>query len=585
MFLTSRMMRALLVVAALSAACAEDETPPAAVTPPASPTLAVSPALKQLHFSWGLSSGADRYQLMTDADGSGSFAEIGSALGSTATSYDHDIAVHLLDWTRQRFRLDACNSAGCTSSATVGVQDQSAAAVGYFKASDTKPRDLFGESVAVSADGSTLAVGAVGRLSGTGIVFVFARQDGTWMQQGVVRGTENRTGLSFGTAVALSGNGDLLVVGAPLESGASAGVNGDEQETGRSASGAVYVFERSGSVWSRQAYLKASNPDEGDQFGASVAVAVGGDTIAVGAPLEDSGERRINGRPLNNALDAGAAYVFVRKGRSWAQQAYVKASNTDAGDWFGLALALSADGDTLAVGAPLESGASPDIGGDQTSNGLLKAGAVYVFSRVGSDWRNPAYIKASNPGAKDWFGFAVALAGDGRTLAVGAPEEDGIGGGHNTNQHTNGLPSAGAVYAFSLSGRTWTPRAYIKASNPDIQDEFGWALALSDDGSALVVGAPGESSDASGVGGHDANNSKLEAGAVYTFTRATNWAQQAYVKASNPWRRHHFGHGVGLSADGQTLFVGAPDEGGAATGIGGDQGDRTALQAGAAYLY
>ncbi len=110
------------------------------------------------------------------------------------------------------------------------------------------------------------------------------------------------------------------------------------------------VFVRSGTTWSQQAYLKASNTGAGDRFGGSVSVS--GDTVVVGAYLEDSSTTGVNSTPNNSATDSGAAYVFVRGGTTWSQQAYLKASNTGANDYFGNSVAVS--GDTVVVGAPYE---------------------------------------------------------------------------------------------------------------------------------------------------------------------------------------------------------------------------------------
>src|SRR5206468_2416155 len=158
----------------------------------------------------------------------------------------------------------------------------------------------------------------------------------------------------------------------------------------------------------------------------------------------------INGNQTDNpaTMDAGAVYVFTRSGQTWSQQAYVKASNTDAGDSFGGSVALSADGDTLAVGVSLEDSVAMGIGGNQADNtATMDAGAVYVFARNGTTWTQQAYVKASNTGAGDAFGFIVALSSDGGTLAVGANGEASAATGIDGNQADNSATNAGAVYA------------------------------------------------------------------------------------------------------------------------------------------
>jgi len=132
----------------------------------------------------------------------------------------------------------------------------------------------------------------------------------------------------------------------------------------------------------------------------------------------------------------------------------------------------------------------------------------------------------------------------------------------------------------------WTQQAYVKASNTDAGDRFGWSVALSGDGSTLAIGARWEDSNATGIDGDQADNSASFAGAVYVFVRdeLDIWTQQAYVKASNTDADDEFGHSVALSGDGSTLAVGAYLEASNATGIDGDQADNTAF-AGAVYLY
>ena len=198
-------------------------------------------------------------------------------------------------------------------------------------------------------------------------------------------------------------------------------------------------------------YAKASNTGSGDRFGYAVALSADGRTLAVGADLEDSATTGINGEPENNAAnDSGAVFVFRRDaGLAWVQEAYVKALNANAGDGFGFAVGLSADGSTLAVGAPFESSSATGVEGDQASNAASLSGAVYVFRRSADGvWAQEAYVKASNTDDSDRFGYAVALSGDGVTLAVGAIGEDSSATGINGDQTSNLVSFAGAVYVF-----------------------------------------------------------------------------------------------------------------------------------------
>jgi hypothetical protein len=333
-------------------------------------------------------------------------------------------------------------------------------------------------------------------------------------------------------------------------------------------------------ISAQEAYVKASNTDKADRFGWAVAFSSDGNTLAISAVGENSGAA---GNQADNTLvEAGAVYVFVRSGASWVQQAYIKASNPDSRDQFGTSIALSADGNTLAVGAQGESSAAMGIGGEQLDNTTLNAGAVYIFVRSGTTWTQQEYIKASNPHLGGGFGNSVALSADGNTLAVGSWEESSAATGIDGNQAVFTARNSGAAYVFVRAGTTWTQQAYIKASNTGVNDLFGFALALSADGNTLAVGAAGEAS----INGIQANDAAQDAGAVYVFVRSgATWTQQAYIKSSNTGAGDIFGASVLLSADGNTLAVGAPREDSPATGIDGDQVNDTADGAGAVYVF
>ena len=157
--------------------------------------------------------------------------------------------------------------------------------------------------------------------------------------------------------------------------------------------------------------------------------------------------------------------VTRQSGSGFAQQAYIKASNTGGspgpgltGDQFGYGVALSGDGNTLAVGAVFESSNATGINLNQTNNLASESGAVYVFSRTGETWTQQAYVKASNTGAGDGFGETVALSDDGNTLAVGAPREDSNATGVNSAQGDDSATNAGAVYVFTRTGTAWLQR-------------------------------------------------------------------------------------------------------------------------------
>jgi trimeric autotransporter adhesin len=462
--------------------------------------------------------------------------------------------------------------------------------IDYLKASNTRPGEVFGTSVATSGD--TLVIGAYGETSlakgvnnppapysatdgATGAVYVFTRAGGVWSQQAYLKAsnTHDESGLSgplFGYSVAISGN--TIAVGAPQEASNATGVNGNQADASAITAGAAYVFTRVGTTWTQQAYVKASNARPISRFG--VAVALSGDTLAVGADAESSNASTVNGDQANQSLSrAGAAYVFTRSGVTWSQQAYIKASNTRSEASFGSALALS--GDTLAVGAPYETSSATGVNGSQAATGS-NYGAAYVFARSGTTWSQQAYVKASNTRADANFGYAVAVSGD--TLAVGSNgESSGVPGDPADTSASN----AGAVYVFARAGATWSQQAYVKAAKPQTAAGFGTSVALSDN--TLAVGSPYEASNAKGFDGDQGDKSTARAGAAFVFARTgTAWKPRAYFKATNTRAQAYFGDSIALSAD--TLLIGSPQESSNATGVNGNSADASSLMAGAAYV-
>lgn len=443
----------------------------------------------------------------------------------------------------------------------------------YAKASNTGAGDAFGHSVALSADGQTLAVGAPLEDSNTadpppnegapeaGAVYIFARSGMTWRQQAYLKAAAPMPDDRFGASVALSADGSTLAVGAASEDGTGTGVGTDDETTGSPASGAVYVFTRSGTTWSQQAYIKASSTGDGDAFGHSVALSADASTLAVSAPTE-----RSNGTsPDDDTLQgAGAAYVFTRSGTTWSQQAYVKPSDPTSFDQFGASVALSRDGATLAVGASPDRGFGPDA----------TIGKVYVFTRDGTAWGQQFRRASATATTRGAFGNSVALAADGSLLAVGASRENGA------------ASASGAVYVFARTGTAWAQQAHVEAFNLGAGDNFGESVALSADGATLAVGALFEDSSATTIDGDATSNATPDAGAAYLLTRSgTEWTHRRYLKAVNAGSDDLFGHSVALSADGATIAVGAVREDSSATGVDGDHASNAASDAGASYVF
>ncbi|EOQ96299.1 FG-GAP repeat protein [Leptospira wolbachii serovar Codice str. CDC] len=411
----------------------------------------------------------------------------------------------------------------------------------YLKASNAEVDDRFGISVAI--DGDTIAVGANeedsnqttitnglpasndNNASNSGAVYVFQRTGSTWVEQAYIKPPNTGVDDQFGVSISISG--DTIAVGSFLEDSIQTTITNGPTATGDDSatqSGAAYVFQRSGSTWSQQAYLKASNAQSDDRFG--VTVSISGDTIVVGANLEDSNQTTItNGATAssdNSATQSGAAYVFQRTGSTWVEQAYLKPPNAEANDQFGQRVAISKD--TIVVGSFSESSNQTTISNGQTAstnNSAALSGAAYVFQRIGSTWTHQAYLKAPNTEADDRFGISLAIEGD--TILVGAIFEDSnqttVTNGQTASED-NSITNAGAVYVFQRSGSNWFHRAYIKPPNPDLDDRFGNAVAIS--GDTMIVSANQEDSNQNTItNGPTAstNNLATNSGAGYVFIR------------------------------------------------------------------
>jgi hypothetical protein len=414
----------------------------------------------------------------------------------------------------------------------------------YIKASNPGQGYKFGYAVSLSQDGNTLAVSSFEASAAKGIngdqsdhsipqagaVYVFTRTGTTWTQQAYIKasntgeagvGDQFGDGDQFGFSIGLSANGNTLAVGAIGEDSGAKGINGDQNDNSQMGSGAVYVYTRTANTWSQQAYIKPSNTDANDLFGYSVGLSADGNTLAASSYDEDGSSRQVNGPMDKGRRGSGAIFVFTRSPQGWAQTAYLKASNAEAGDSLGYAIAISQDGNTIAGGAGDEDCLTPGINPPGCDNDVktdMSTGAVYVFVRDGTTWKQQAFIKSSHPNKEDWFGSRLNLSGDGNRLAVGAQLENGGSSGINGKQDDLSAEDSGALYLFTRSGTTWTQTAYIKADKAKAYDEFGSAMALSSDGKLMAVGARGDSSAAKGINGNQNDHSAAGAGAVYIFS-------------------------------------------------------------------
>lgn len=479
--------------------------------------------VERYDFVWSHSAQATHYELWEDPDGPGPLPEVQTGNAITGTRHTFEI-----DQLHQRvnatYRLRECNGTSCS-----------------FRAATLAPDVLRAH-------------------------FLFDRQGSS------VLAPFNPTA---GTPVLVSADLKTLVIGAPDPVSTTT----LPRPAPAADDSAVHVFVRSavGEAWQLQARLQASNRRapacnnaaqdycHSSSFGAGLALSADGNTLAVSATGETSNARGVNGDQANtDSLAAGAVYVFTRTGGNWSQQAYVKASNTPAsntawcnpfywatlpcdGQNFGASLALSADGNLLAVGATGDDSKSTGFNGDANDTSAAFSGAVHTYARTGSTWAPLAYLKASNTDAGDGFGTSVSLSADGSTLAVGAIFEGSSATGVGGNQSDNAQSPFGAVYVLSQDRGNWSQQAYVKApvntvvggTEPMIY--FGGRTALSANGDTLVVGSV--------------------RGMAFVYARTQNtWQAQAHMFPAGP-NVIRFGEAVGVSADGNSVATAAQDVG------------------------
>ena len=396
-----------------------------------------------------------------------------------------------------------------------------------IQASDIQWGDNFGASVAISEDGNTAIVGAVyedavvgtNTLFSAGAAYIFTWSGTSWSEQQKIQASDIQGNSNFGASVAISDDGNTAIVGA----------RGEDTSTG-----AAYIFTRSNSNWTQQQKIQSSDKQANDFFGSSVAISGDGNTAIVGAVYEDPG----------GTTDAGAAYIFRWSGTSWSEQQKIQASDKQVSDEFGHSVAISENGNTAIVGAWFEDAV---VG----VNTALLAGAAYIFTWSGTTWSEQQKIQASDKQAADRFGISVSISGDGNTAIVGAENEG----------------TTGSAYIFTWSGTTWSEQQKIQASDKQASDYFGYSVSISGDGNAAIVGASRED-----TGGGDA-------GAAYIFTRSgTSWSEQQKIQASDKQASDYFGNSVAISENGNTTIVGAVYEDAVV-------GTNTLFSAGAAYIY
>src|SRR6056300_1717713 len=284
--------------------------------------------------------------------------------------------------------------------------------------------------------------------------------------------------------------------------------------------------------WDTGTKIVPSDVSANAQFGERVGISSDGNTVVVGA-------RKADGTSPDANFDSGAAYIFTKSGGSWDTGTRIVASDAQAGDYFGRTVAISGDGNTVIAGAYYEDG--------PPSSPVGNSGSAYIFTRTNGSWDTGTKITNPDPGPNDYFGFGIALSGDGNTAIVGAYQDDG--------PPSAPAPDSGSVYIFTRTNGSWDTGTKIRAPNPGPGDWFGFIVSISSDGNTFITGAFNEDGPPSAPISNQ--------GAAYIFTRTNgSWDTGTKIEASDRQQDDYFGVNVAISGDGNTAIVGANYEDG-----------------------
>jgi hypothetical protein len=293
-----------------------------------------------------------------------------------------------------------------------------------------------GTSVAISSDGNTAIEGGYGDNNYAGAVWVFTRSAGVWTQQGSkLVGTGGIGQSQQGNSVAISSDGNTVIEGGNFDN---------------NYAGAIWVFTRSGSVWTQQGSKLVGTGVAGSPgHGSSVAISSDGNTFMEGGS--------------NDNFGVGAVWVFTRSGGVWTQQGSKLVGTGSVGiSSQGISVALSSDGNTAIIGGAHD-------------NSL--AGAIWVFTRSGGVWTQQGQKLVGTGGAgTPHQGISVAISADGNTAVDGGNWDNSL---------------IGAVWVFTRSGGVWTQQGQkLVGTGGEGQPYQGTSLAISTNGGTIIAGGP-----------------------------------------------------------------------------------------------
>ncbi len=518
---------------------------------------------QSIQFSWESVPSGGYSRLQISRDGGPDYVTLPGAEHLTENAFRARLRYWDIDWTKTKFRLQVCAtaSAECATRSVATIRPDDArlavrrirsvalanslpslrnnSAWAMIRELLTPPRtdkaqwfvsalkdektaaESFGvvkrkRMAAVSADTNTVVLGLSGTLHDK-TKFVYARQDGKWTKQAVIKpkqedveGIQEITTEYIGIQVVLSADGDTLAIGDPSWTDSPPVTYFNGSRLRYETTGAVQVYARRKGQWKRQALLHASNAGHADRFGSSISLSADGNTLAVGARGEDGSTNSASAEPgqdNDDAYNAGAVYIYTRKGDKWRQHSRVKAQEPRSYDFMGSTVTLSADGKTMAASIYFNEG----MRAYYLVNNFLPederipldpraSGRVYIFTYDQDRWSQQDILRPEKETPGSNFGSSISLSADGDSLAIGAPYTHiNLPAQAGLNTPESGTDFAGAAYVFSRTDGRWRQRAYLQSLIPVQDGQFGSSVSISHDGDTVIVGTTREHPDTDSV--------------------------------------------------------------------------------------
>lgn len=494
---------------------------------PGAPVVTVGANLKQLQFDWEQVPTSNSYELWFKANAGAAWVKYSKIPAAQTARIRISVSVHLLDWRVAQYRVAACNPSGCTNSAEVGISGLALDAIGYFKPQGTGGGRFYGQSVALSADGRTFAVlsgDPVGAATGSVTVTIYRKTNSTdgWRREArlIPYPIQSNTAYRFqGSPLAISGDGNLVALGAPMEDGGPT--------VALTSIGAVYLFRFDGSAWTEEQRIT----------GARIGATLFGDSV----DLDDAGSTLVVMRYKDGTQQAiGTTDIYRHSSTGWSKTGTVSVDN--AALQFCRGFALSGDGSTLVRTcnssahdgfvevfdlvdgvATLQddfytnthfdrAGIDVDYLGTRVAVRTLDTHVEVWQARSGAWYRDGDVSVGASPAARN----DVALSRDGKLLVAGSNAQvSGIGLVYPPGTIVNGVAS-GSAYVFERNSRQWALRRILRPGNTASQF-FGISVALGDNGRILAVGAPEEPSAAIGINDDPTDTSEPDRGAAWLY--------------------------------------------------------------------